>query len=61
MKVETFKNKAGVLMSKLEDLILLMPDTEDSQSESQKEYLKQKLNEFSYAVNGTEQKDFRNT
>jgi len=56
-KVE-FKNKVEYLISQIEDVISEMPYKGDSENESQKIYLTNQLNQFSYAVNGVEDSDF---
>ena len=57
-KVEIFNTRVEDLISQIEHLIGLMPDKGDSSTESQKVNLTQRLNEFSYAVNGVEESDF---
>jgi frataxin-like iron-binding protein CyaY len=56
-KIE-FKNRVEDLVSQIEDIINKMPYKGDSETESQKIYLMNKLNQFSYAVNGVEDEDF---
>ena len=57
MKIENFKERAEDLISQFEDLIHQMPQKGDKSTECQRVTLQVKLNELSYAVNGTEQKD----
>lgn len=58
MNAKTFKSKIEKEVSKIEDIISKMPYKGDSESESQKIYLTNKLNQFSYAVNGVTDDDF---
>lgn len=57
-KAETFRRKAGALISKLEDLIEQMPFHGNSSSESQKVCLQNALSNFHHTVNGVEKNDF---
>ena len=54
MEIVEFKERAERSISELEDLIHQMPQNGNSTKECQRVYLQQKLNEFHYAVNGTE-------
>ena len=53
-----FQTKVENLVSQIEYLIDEMPYKGDSERESQKIYLTNQLNQFSYAVNGVEDEDF---
>jgi hypothetical protein len=57
-KAEKFKRKVDALIEKIEDIINEMPYHGDSEEESQKIYLINQLNQFSYAVNGVKESDF---
>jgi len=59
MKAQKFKTKVEALISKIEDLILAMPDQGNTSSESQKIALQNAINQFSYTVNGVEDSDFK--
>ena len=58
-RAEKFKKRIEALIEKIEDLIDEMPYQGDSEEESQKVYLINQLNEFSYAVNGVKESDFK--
>lgn len=58
MNKEEFKNKVEDLVSQIEDIIKEMPYRGDSEIESQKIFLLNQLNQFSYAVNGVRDEDF---
>lgn len=58
MNSTKFKTKAESLINELEELINTMPYRGNSEQESQKIYLSNKLNQFSYAINGVEEGDF---
>lgn len=58
-RAEKFKKRIEALIEKIEDLIDEMPYRGDSEKESQKVYLLNQLNEFSYAVNGVKESDFK--
>lgn len=58
MNKTEFKNKVETLVFDIEDIINEMPYKGDSETESQKIYLINQLNQFSYAVNGVEDEDF---
>ena len=58
MNKTEFKNKVEDLVSQIEVIISEMPYKSDSETESQKIYLTNQLNQFSYAVNGVEDEDF---
>ena len=59
-RAEKFKKRIEALIEKIEDLIDEMPYRGDSEKESQKVYLLNQLNEFSYAVNGIKESDLKN-
>ncbi len=59
-RAEKFKKRIEALIEKIEDLIDEMPYQGDSEEESQKVYLINQLNEFSYAVNGIKESDLKN-
>ena len=59
MNKTEFKNKVETLVSEIEDIINEMPYKGDSETESQKIYLTNRLDQFSYAVNGVEDEDFK--
>jgi len=58
MNKTEFKSKVEELIGQIEDVISEMPHKGDSETESQKIYLTNQLNQFSYAVNGVEDSDF---
>ena len=58
MNRKDFKDKVEALVSQIEDVISKMPYKGDSENESQKIYLINQLNQFTYAVNGVEDSDF---
>ena len=57
MTLKEFKAEAEHHIDKLEDLIHRLPQKGNTSSECQRMTLQQALNEFYYAVNGTEAKD----
>jgi len=58
MNAKTFKSEVDDLVSELEDLITSMPDKGNTEEDSQRVVLMNRLNELSYAVNGVEDEDF---
>ena len=58
MNKTEFQSKVEELISQIEDIISEMPYKGDSEKQSQKIYLTNQLNQFSYAVNGVEDEDF---
>lgn len=58
-KAEKFKRRIETLIERIEDIINEMPYQGDSEEKSQKIYLINQLNQFSYAVNGVRESDFK--
>ncbi len=58
MKSKVYKDKLNDLIWEIEQLIEKMPYKGDSENESQKVCLTNRLNEFYYSVNGIEDEDF---
>lgn len=59
MNKKTFTIKIEKLISQIEDIISELPYQGDKETNSQKIYLLNTLNKFSYAVNGIEESDFQ--
>jgi hypothetical protein len=59
-KAETFKKRADKLVFKLEKLIGAMPEKGNSETESQKVFMRNQLYMFSQSICGVEESDFKN-
>ena len=57
MELMDFKDSAEKLIDDFENLIHQMPQKGNKSCDCQRTFLQQRLNELSYAVNGTEQVD----
>jgi hypothetical protein len=58
MNAKEFKEKTEKLIYEIEGLIEEMPYKADSETDSQKIFLMNQLNQFNYAVNGVTDDDF---
>lgn len=57
MDLQDFKEQLEFHISEIEDLIHSLPDKGNSEEESQKVCLQNRLNDLYYTVNGVEQSD----
>lgn len=56
---KSFQSKVETLIYKIEDLINIMPDQDDTEADSQKICLLNRLKAFEHACNGVEDSDFK--